>query len=63
MAVTFPGLFNTFPRRKKGKKSAIQVDNAYPAGAATEVVQLSTYSDELAVPASPDVPVFALWPS
>ena len=56
---SFPALFSTRPRRKKGKKSAIQVDNAYPAGAAMEVVQLYVYSDELAVPAPPDVPVFA----
>ena len=57
---SFPALFSTRPRRKKGKKSAIQVDNAYPAGAAMEVVQLYVYSVELAVPAPPDVPVFAL---
>ena len=56
---SFPALFSTCPRRKKGKKSARQVDNAYLAGAAMEVVQLYVYSDELAVPAPPDVPVFA----
>lgn len=36
----FPALLSTCSRRKKGKKSAIQVDNAYLAGPASKAVQL-----------------------